>query len=51
MEAPKEVTAEDTFRKELEEVLKFIQKNDYKIVEQLGQDLSKISMLSLFFCS
>ena len=36
MEAPKEVTAEDTPSQELEEVLKFIRKSDYKIVEQLG---------------
>ena len=49
--APKEITAEDTSKQEMEEVLKIIQKSDYKIVEQLGQTPSKISMLSLLLCS
>ena len=49
--APKEVTAEDTSKQEMEEVLKIIRKSDYKIVEQLGQTPSKISMLSLLLCS
>ena len=35
----------------MEEVLKIIHKSDYKIVEQLGQTPSKISMLSLLLCS
>ena len=51
MEGPKEVTVEDTSRQELEEVLKIIHKSDYKIVEQLGQTPSKISILSLLLCS
>ena len=50
-EAPKEFTSEDTSSQELEEVLKIIRKSDYKIVEQLGQTPSKISMLSLLLCS
>ena len=35
----------------MEEILKIIRKSDYKIVEQLGQTPSKISMLSLLLCS
>ena len=50
-EAPEEVTTDDTSRKELEEVLKIIRKSDYKIVEQLRQTTSKISMSSLLLCS
>ena len=50
-EAPKEVVAEDTSRKELEKVLKIIHKRDYKIVEHLRQTPSKISILSLLLCS
>ena len=51
MEAPKEVIVEDTSKQELEEVFKIICKKDYKIIEQLEQTLSKISMLSLLLCS
>ena len=35
----------------MDEILKIIKKSDYKIVEQLGQTPSKISMLSLLLCS
>ena len=49
--APKEVTFKDTSKQEMEEVLKIIRKSDYKIVEQLGQTPSKISMISLLLCS
>src|ERR1051325_4192795 len=45
-EVPKEV-AEDTFKREMEEILKIIKKSDYNVVEQLGQTPSKISMLAL----
>ena len=50
MEEPKEATPGDTFKKELKEVLKINCKSDYKIVEQLGQTPSKISMLALLLC-
>ena len=51
-EAPtKDITIEDPFTQEMEEILKIIRKSDYKIVEQLGQTPPKISMLSLFLCS
>lgn len=36
---------------DVEELLKSIRKSDYKIVDQLGQTPSKISILSLFLCS
>lgn len=36
---------------EVEELLKIIRKSDYKIVDQLGQTPSKISILSLLLCS
>src|ERR1051325_4950160 len=49
-EVPKEVD-EDTFKQEMEEILKIIKKSDYNIVEQLGQTPSKISMLALLLCS
>ena len=51
MEAPTENVVRDTFEQDLEEVLKIICRSDYKIVEQLGQIPSKISMLSLLMCS
>ena len=51
IEAPKEDSVEDTSGKDLEEVLKIIRRSDYKIVEQLGQTPSKISMLSSLLCS
>ena len=35
----------------MEEILKIIHKSDYKIVEQLGQTPSRISMLPLLLCS
>ena len=49
-EVSKEV-AEDTSKKEMEEILKIIKKSDYSVVEQLGQTPSKISMLALLLCS
>ena len=49
--APKEVIVEDPSKQEMEEILKIIRKSDYKIVEQLGQTPSKISMISLLLCS
>ena len=50
-EAPKEVTVEDPSKQEMEEILKIIRKSDYKIVKQLGQTSTKISILSLLLCS
>ena len=51
-EAPtKDIAVEDPSTQEIEEILKIIWKSDYKIVEQLGQTPSKISMLSLLLCS
>ena len=41
----------ESSKKEIEEILKIIKKNDYNVVEQLGQTPSKISMLSLLLCS
>ena len=35
----------------MEEILKIIKKSDYNVVEQLGQTLSKISMLALLLFS
>ena len=35
-------------KKEMEEVLKIIKKNDYNVVEKLGKTPSKISMMALF---
>ena len=34
----------------MKEILKIIKKSDFKIVKQLGQTPSKISMLSLLLC-
>ena len=51
MEAPKETTVKDTSGQEMGEVLKIIRRSDYKIVEQMGQTPSNISMLSLLLCS
>ena len=48
-EAPKKIIVE-TFKQEIEEILKIIKKSDYNIVEQLGQTPLKISMLSLLLC-
>ena len=42
---------EDPSSQEMEEILKIIWKSDYKIMEQLRQTPSKISMLSLLLCS
>ena len=50
-EPTKDVNAEDPFTHEMEEILKIIKKSNFKIVEQLGQTPSKISMLSLLLCS
>lgn len=41
----------DVTREEAEEFLKIIKKSDYKVVDQLNQTLSKISMLSLLVIS
>ena len=49
--ASKDVTIEDPYRQEMQEILKIIRKSDYKIVEQLGQTPSKISMMSLLLYS
>ena len=35
----------------MEDIVKIIKKSDYNIVEQLGKNPSKISMLSLLLCS
>ena len=52
MEAPaKDIITEEPSTQEMEEILKIIRKSDYKIVEQLGQTPSKISMLYLLLCS
>ncbi|XP_058784035.1 uncharacterized protein LOC131658797 [Vicia villosa] len=37
--------------KDVEELLRIIRKSDYKVVEQLGQTQSKISILQLLMCS
>ncbi|KAI5396726.1 hypothetical protein KIW84_062813 [Lathyrus oleraceus] len=42
---------EGSFEKDVEEFMKIIKKSDYKIVDQLNQTLSKISILSLLLCS
>ena len=41
----------ETFRKEIEEILKIIKRSNYDVVEQLGKTPSKISMLALLLCS
>ena len=41
----------ETSKKEMEEILRIIKKNDYDVVEQLGKTASKISMLALLLCS
>ncbi|KAI5430682.1 hypothetical protein KIW84_035048 [Lathyrus oleraceus] len=48
--AQKEVP-EGSFEKDAEEFMKIIKKSDYKIVDQLNQTPSKISILSLLLCS
>ncbi|KAI5408748.1 hypothetical protein KIW84_054545 [Lathyrus oleraceus] len=48
--AQKEVP-EGSFEKDVEEFMKIIKKSDYKIVDQLNQTPSKISILSLLMCS
>ena len=48
--AQKEVP-EGSFEKDVEEFMKIIKKSDYKIVDQLNQTPSKISILSLLLCS
>ena len=45
------VVIPETTQKEIEEILKIINKSDYDVVEQLGQTPSKISMLALLLCS
>ena len=52
IEAPtKDTGTEEPSTREMEEFLKIIKKSDFKIVEQLGKNPSKISMLSLLLCS
>ncbi|XP_058763228.1 uncharacterized protein LOC131636633 [Vicia villosa] len=43
--------SEDTVTKEMEEFLKIIKKSEYKVVDQLSQNQSKISILQLLLCS
>ncbi|XP_058775661.1 uncharacterized protein LOC131649933 [Vicia villosa] len=43
--------SEDTVAKEMEEFLKIIKKSEYKVVDQLSQTQSKISILELLLCS
>ncbi|XP_058756794.1 uncharacterized protein LOC131630013 [Vicia villosa] len=43
--------SEDTMAKEMEEFLKIIKKSEYKVVDQLSQTQSKISILQLLLCS
>ncbi|XP_050910855.1 uncharacterized protein LOC127126039 [Lathyrus oleraceus] len=40
-----------SFEKDVEEFMRIIKKSDYKIVDQLNQTPSKISILSLLLCS
>ncbi|XP_058766556.1 uncharacterized protein LOC131640166 [Vicia villosa] len=42
--------SEDTVAKEMEEFLKIIKKSEYKVVDQLSQTQSKISILQLLLC-
>ncbi|KAI5426567.1 hypothetical protein KIW84_032125 [Lathyrus oleraceus] len=42
---------EGSFEKDVEEFMKIIKKSDYKIVDQLNQTPSKISILPLLLCS
>ncbi|KAI5415820.1 hypothetical protein KIW84_041023 [Lathyrus oleraceus] len=42
---------ENSFEKDVEEFMRIIKKSDYKIVDQLNQTPSKISILSLLICS
>ncbi|KAI5442293.1 hypothetical protein KIW84_011385 [Lathyrus oleraceus] len=51
-----EVTTEEdppktAFEKEVDEFMRIIKKSDYKVVDQLNQTPSKISILSLLLCS
>ncbi|KAI5401495.1 hypothetical protein KIW84_066099 [Lathyrus oleraceus] len=51
-----EVTTEEAppkiaFKKEVDEFMRIIKKSDYKVVDQLNQTPSKISILSLLMCS
>ncbi|XP_058755175.1 uncharacterized protein LOC131628350 [Vicia villosa] len=47
----KSSNSEDTVAKEMEEFLKIIKKSEYKVVDQLSQTQSKISILQLLLCS
>ena len=49
-EPTKDTNAEEPSSREMEEILKIIKKSDFKIVEQLAQNPSKISMLTLLLC-
>ncbi|KAI5430834.1 hypothetical protein KIW84_035096 [Lathyrus oleraceus] len=46
-----QVGSEPTFTKDVDELLRIIKKSDYKVVDQLIQTSSKISILSLPLCS
>ena len=46
-----QVGSEPTFVKDVDELLRIIKKSDYKVVDQLIQTPSKISILSLLLCS
>ena len=50
-EPVKESVPGSAFEKEVEEFMRIIKKSDYKIVDQLHQTPSKISILSLLLCS
>jgi hypothetical protein len=43
--------SEPIFVKDVDELLRIIKKSDYKVVDQLIQTPSKISILSLLLCS
>ena len=47
----KDVVDGEPSAREMDEIVKIIKRSDFKIVEQLGQIPSKISMLSLLLCA
>ena len=47
----KDVADGEPFAREIDAILKIIKRSELKIVEQLGQTPSKISILSLLLCS
>ena len=50
-ESMRKEVPEGSFEKDVEEFMKIIKKSDYKIVDQLNQTPSKISILPLLMCS